>query len=161
MEIIAFLVPFLLLGAAVVFISFSGGPGKAREAYLARGNTAFRVGIPILYLLLGVAVPALILANRGEAAGGKGSLEGETLTAETERGKQLFRQQCSSCHNLDAVNARGVTGPDLDEIGKITKERITGAIEKGGTGQKRMPADLLQGEEAEAVAAYVEKVASR
>ena len=161
MEIIAFLVPFLLFGGAVLFIAFSGGPGKAREAYLTRSNAAFKVGIPILYLVLGVAVPALILANRGEAAGGKGSLEGETLTAETERGKQLFRQQCSSCHNLDAVNARGVTGPDLDDIGKITPGRITSAIEKGGTGQKRMPANLLPDDDAKAVAAYVTKVASR
>ena len=161
MEIIAFLVPFLLLGAAVLFIAFSGGPGNAREAYLTRGNTAFRVGIPILYLLLGVAVPALILANRGEAAGGRGSLEGETLTAETERGKQLFRQQCSSCHNLDAVNARGVTGPDLDQIGEVTSDRIVNAIKNGGTGQDRMPAGLLEGPEAEAVGAYVAKVAAR
>ena len=161
MEIIAFLLPFLLLGVAVVFISFSGGPGKAREAYLTRGNVGFKIGIPILYLVMGIAVPALILANRGEAAGGRGSLEGDTLTAQTERGKGLFRQQCSSCHNLDAVNARGVTGPDLDEIGKITPARITGAIKKGGTGEKRMPANLLEGEEAEAVAAYVSKVASR
>ena len=128
MEVAVFLVPWLIVGVGLLYVAFSGGPGRARQNYLTRG---------------------------------KGSLEGETLTAETERGKQLFRQQCSSCHNLDAVNARGVTGPDLDEIGKITKERITGAIEKGGTGQKRMPADLLQGEEAEAVAAYVEKVASR
>ncbi len=161
MEILAFLLPFLLLGAGVVFIAFSGGPSKAREAYQTRGNRGFKVGIPILYIVLGLAVPGLILANRGEAAGGKGSLEGDSLTAQTERGKNLFLQQCSSCHNLDAVNARGVTGPDLDEIGEITPERITGAIENGGTGQDRMPAGLLEGEEAEAVAAYVSKVASR
>ncbi|CAN5603254.1 hypothetical protein BH20ACT19_BH20ACT19_00780 [soil metagenome] len=161
MEILAFLLPFVLLGAGVLFIAFSGGPGKAREAYMTRGSHGFKLVIPVLYLVLGVAVPALILANRGEAAGGKGSLEGDSLNAQTEQGKQLFRQQCSSCHNLDAVNARGVTGPDLDEIGQITPERIVGAIENGGTGQNRMPAGLLEGEEAEAVAAYVAKVASR
>ena len=161
MEIIAFLLPFLLLGSAVLFVAFSGGPGKAREAYMTRAGGVFKIGIPLLYLVLGVAVPALVLANRGEAAGGRGSLEGDVLTAETDRGKQLFRQQCSTCHNLDAVNARGVTGPDLDEIGQITEERILGAIKNGGTGQKRMPAGLLEGEEADAVAAYVSKVASR
>ena len=161
MEMVAFLIPFVLLGAAVVFISFSGGPGKAREAYLTRGGRAFKVAIPLLYVVLGVGVPALILTGRGEAAGGNGSLESADLSEHEERGKGLFRQSCASCHNLDAVNARGVTGPDLDEIGQITPERILGAIEKGGTGQSRMPANLVQGEDAEAIGAYVAKVAGR
>jgi mono/diheme cytochrome c family protein len=41
----------------------------------------------------------------------------------------------------------------------VQPERIVNAIENGGTGQGQMPADLLQGEEAEAVARYVAKVA--
>ena len=77
----------------------------------------------------------------------------------TERGKQLFRQQCASCHSLAAVNARGVTGPDLDEIGEVTPERVRNAIRNGGTGQDRMPAGLLEGEEARDVAEYVSEVA--
>jgi cytochrome c553 len=161
MEVLAFLIPFLLLGAAVLFIAFSGSPGAAREAYLTRGNRVFKVAIPVIYIVLGIAVPALILTNRDEAAGATGSLRDEPLSANEEQGKSLFRQSCSSCHNLDAVNARGVTGPDLDEIGEITPERIVGAIENGGTGQDRMPAGLLEGEEAQAVAAYVSKVAAR
>ena len=161
MTTIAFLIPFLLLGAAVLFIAFSGGPSKAREAYLTRGGRGFKFAIPVLYLALGVVVPALILAGRGQAAGGNGPLEGADLSQTEERGKDLFRQTCSTCHNLDAVNARGVTGPDLDEIGKITPERIVGAIEQGGTGQDRMPANLVQDEDAADIAAYVAKVAGR
>ena len=52
MEIVAFLVPFVLLGTAVVFIAFSGGPSAAREAYLTKGGRLFRVAIPVLYLSL-------------------------------------------------------------------------------------------------------------
>ncbi len=161
MELLAFLIPFLLLGGAVVFIAFSGGPGKAREAYLTRGSPGFKVAIPVLYLVLGVVIPALILAGRGQAAGGNGSLQSADLSEEEQRGKDLFRQSCANCHDLDAVNARGVTGPDLDDIGQMTPERVIGAIEKGGTGQERMPANLLQDEDAEAVAEYVSKVAAR
>ena len=161
MELLVFLIPFLLLGGAVLFIAFSGGPGKAREAYLTRGGRGFKIAIPVLYLALGVLVPALILAGRGQAAGGNGSLQSADLTDKEEQGKDLFIQHCASCHNLDAVNARGVTGPDLDEIGKITPERITGAIESGGTGQGRMPANLVQGEDAELIGEYVSKVAGR
>ncbi len=161
MEIIAFLIPFVLLGVAVIFIAFSGGPSAAREAYLTKGGTAFRVTIPILYIVLGVGVPALVLANKGEAEGGTGALESEELSDEAERGKMLFRQQCASCHTLAAVNARGVTGPNLDRIGEVTEDRILNAIRIGGTGQDRMPSGLLEGEEAQEVAKYVSEVAGR
>jgi len=160
-EIVAFLIPFVLLGVAVLFIAFSGGPSAAREAYLTRGGRLFRVVVPILYIALGVGVPALILTARGEATGRTGSLQEQEISGTADRGKQLFRQQCASCHNLDAVNARGVTGPDLDEIGKVTPDRIVNAIRIGGTGQARMPAGLLEGQEARDVGEFLAKVAGR
>jgi mono/diheme cytochrome c family protein len=161
MEILLFLAPFVLLGITVLFIAFSGGPGRAREAYLTRGNKGFRIAIPLVYLALGVVLPAFIIASRDEAQGGTDLLETEELNASAERGKQLFQNTCATCHNLDAVNARGVAGPDLDEIGEVTRERIVAAIENGGTGQKRMPANLLEGQEAADVAAYVAAVAGK
>ena len=120
MELLVFLIPFVLLGAAVLFIAFSGGPGKAREAYLTRGGAAFKVFVTVAFVVLGVAVPALVLANRDEASGGTGALRSEHLTEKESNGKSLFRQRCASCHTLGAVNARGVTGPNLDRIGKVT-----------------------------------------
>ena len=161
MDVLLILLPFVLLGIGVLFIAFSGGPGAAREAYLTRGNTLFRVGIPILYLALGVAIPAAIIANRDEAQGGTARLEHEELDKRQEKGKKLFRETCSSCHSLAAVNAQGVTGPNLDEIGAVNRERILNAIARGGTGQRRMPAGLLQGHDAEDVALYVSKVAGK
>lgn len=159
MTVIAFLIPFVLFGVAVVFVAFWGGPGAAREAYLTRGNRLFRIGIPILYILLGVVVPALVLTARGETAGGTGALKDSDLTESQQHGKVLFRQQCASCHTLAAVDARGVTGPDLDEIGEVKPDRIINAIKIGGTGQKRMPSGLLAGEDAKDVAEYVARVA--
>jgi mono/diheme cytochrome c family protein len=161
MEVVVFLLPFVLLGIAVIFVAFSGGPAAAREAYLTRGNRGFRVVIPLLYLLLGVAVPAAVIAAREESEGGVGQLRQASLTPAEERGKELFRQSCSSCHDLNAVNARGVTGPDLDELGQVTPQRITNAIRLGGTGQNRMPKNLLRGTEARDVGAYVAKVAGK
>jgi cytochrome c553 len=159
--LLAVLLPFVLLGVAVIFVAFSGGPGKAREAYLTKGGRLFRVTVPLLYLVLGVGVPAIVIASRGEAEGAKGRLRDVSLSSRDEQGKTLFRETCASCHNLDAVNARGVTGPDLDEIGQVTKSRVLNAIRIGGTGDKRMPAGLLQGQDAEDVAGYVSKVAGR
>ena len=161
MEVILFLLPFLLLGIAVVFIGFSGGPGAAREAYLTRGGTIFKIVIPVLYIALGIVVPAVVIAARHEGKGGTNPLRDEQADAATERGKQIFRQTCASCHSLAAVNARGVTGPNLDEIGDVSKKRVLQAIKIGGTGQMRMPAGLLKGEDAEDVATFLSQTAGQ
>jgi mono/diheme cytochrome c family protein len=161
MEILAILLPFVLLGIGVVFIAFSGGPGRARELYLTRGGRGFRIAIPLLYVVLGVAVPAAVIASHRQAEGGVGHLRTETLGGDEKKGKMLFRQTCASCHSLAAVNARGVTGPNLDQIGQVTPQRVLNAIRIGGTGDKRMPSGLLTGKDAQDVAKYVSKVAGK
>jgi mono/diheme cytochrome c family protein len=159
MEVVAFLLPFLLLGGGVLFVAFSGGPSEAREAYLTRGSSLFKITIVAIYVGFGLVVPSLVLANKEEEAGGVGALRTTSMTASEERGKAIFKQTCASCHSLDAVNARGITGPSLDQIGEVTPERVVNAIENGGTGQGLMPAGLLEGQEAQDVANYVAKVA--
>ena len=161
MEVVAFLVPFALLGLGVIFVAFSGGPGRAREAYLTRGGRFFKFSMVLLYAALGLAVPALVIANREPAEGGTPPLQHEQASSELEEGKELFRQTCATCHALAAANARGVTGPSLDDIGEMTPERVATAIEVGGTGQKRMPAGLLEGADSKAVAEYVSAVAGK
>lgn len=155
----AFVLIFLALGAGVLFIAFSGGPSQAREAYLTGGRRMFRFIIPAIYIGIGVAIPVLVIADREQAKGGVSNLKDEKPSANAEEGRNLFRQTCASCHSLAAVNARGVTGPNLDEIGQVTQDRIVKAIEVGGTGQGRMPPRLLQGEDAEKVGEYLEEVA--
>jgi mono/diheme cytochrome c family protein len=157
----ALIIAFLVIGAGVIFVAYSGGPGEAREAYLTRGRGFFRIVLPLIYLGIGIAVPVIVIAGGDESAGGTGRLADVKPTATEKKGKQLFRQTCATCHTLGAVNARGVTGPNLDEIGQVTKQRVLGAIRIGGTGDKRMPAGLLTGKNAEAVATYVAKVAGQ
>ena len=161
MQVVAFLAPFVLLGVGIIFVAFSGGPGRAREAYLTRGGRFFRFAIVLLYVGLGLAVPALVIAGSDQSEGGTPPLQHETASSEIEDGKELFRQTCTTCHTLAAANAHGVTGPNLDDIGEMTEERVLEAIKVGGTGQKRMPAGLLEGSDAEAVAAYVTAVAGQ
>src|SRR3954469_18270587 len=98
MTTVAVLLPFVLLGIAVIFIAFSGGPGAAREAYLTRGNRLFRLAIPVLYVGLGIVVPAVVIANRSEAEGGDGRLRTASLSPDLQKGKELFRHTCASCH---------------------------------------------------------------
>jgi mono/diheme cytochrome c family protein len=161
MKVLIVLVPFVLAGLAVIFVAFSGGPSAAREAYLTRGGRIFTISLLLLYVALGVAVPAAVIAGRGEALGATDGLSTEDPTAKEELGKQLFIQNCKSCHTLEAVQAHGVIGPNLDQLGGIDKQRVLGAIKRGGTGSGRMPPGLLEGEDADAVATYVANVAGR
>jgi mono/diheme cytochrome c family protein len=161
MEVLLVLVPFVVVGVVVIFVAFSGGPTAARAAYLGRGGRVFSLSMVLLYVALGVAVPAAVIAARGEAEGGVGSLRTEQISGKQEEGKTLFIQTCKSCHTLEAVQAHGVTGPNLDELGGLDKQRVLQAIERGGTGSGRMPPRLIDGAEADAVASYVANVAGR
>ena len=161
MEVLIVLVPFVVAGLVVIFIAFSGSAGAAREAYLTRGGRFFSFSMVLLYIALGVAVPAAVIASRGESEGGTGSLRSKAVSGKLEQGKTLFIQTCKSCHTLEAVNAHGVTGPNLDELGGLDKQRVLRAIRRGGTGTGRMPPGLLEGADADAVATYVAAVAGR
>jgi hypothetical protein len=172
----AFVIAFLSIGAAVAFVAFSGGPSQAREAYLTKGRRGFRIAIPIIYIALGIAVPALVLADKDGAQGSSGTLASEHHNSKDfNEGKVLFRENCWSCHTLKAAGARGVTGPNLDQIGAVSATRVLNAIRIGGTGDGRMPANLVPGAclklpchapgkdstEAEQVADYVSQVAGK
>jgi mono/diheme cytochrome c family protein len=171
----AFVIAFLALGAAVAFVAFSGGPSQAREAYLTKGRRGFRIAIPVIYIALGIAVPALILADKHSAEGSSGTLSDKQGSKDFNEGKTLFRENCWSCHTLKAAGAKGVTGPNLDQIGAVSPARVMSAIRIGGTGDGRMPANLLPGTcaklpchapgksltDAEKVALYVSQVAGK
>jgi mono/diheme cytochrome c family protein len=83
-------------------------------------------------------------------------------------GKQLFVAKCGVCHVLNRAGTKGTTGPDLDQafarslrdgfhrdtIRGVVVEQIANPNNKGA-----MPADLVKGQDAQDVAAYVAKVA--
>ena len=161
MQVLLVIVPFLTVGIIAIFIAFSGSPGAAREAYLTRGGRAFAVAIVFIFAVFGVVIPAAVIASRGESLGAVGHLRTEQPTTNQQDGKELFIQTCKSCHTLAAVNARGVTGPNLDELGGVDYSRVRNAIKIGGTGDGRMPPQLLTGEDAKLVSQYVAKVAGQ
>ncbi|MGH2979158.1 MAG: c-type cytochrome [Solirubrobacterales bacterium] len=75
-------------------------------------------------------------------------------------GKQIFTQSCGTCHTLADAGTNGTVGPNLDQLGP-DKDRVVNAIENGGTGTGAMPANIVTGQEAEAVAEYVSSVAGK
>jgi len=79
------------------------------------------------------------------------------------RGKELFTQRCGACHILENAGTKGVQGPNLDlafaaavkdGLGRSTIEGVVRKQIQLPMGPE-MPADLVTGEDADAVAAYV------
>ena len=157
MELVLFLAPWVLLGVGVLFIAFSGNPAKSRRRYFRRAPRAFKIAMPLLFVVGGIAAPAIVIVDRDKALGDTGP----RASKEQARGAELFKATCASCHSLAAANARGVTGPNLDELGVLEEKRVLEAIRVGGTGNYRMPAGLLEDEDAVAVAKYVSEVAGK
>jgi mono/diheme cytochrome c family protein len=86
----------------------------------------------------------------------------QPLSAAEQHGRDLFVQNCGSCHTLDAAGTTGQLGPDLGDI-PLNEEDVLTAIRTGGgesshgaggrTGN--MPRNLVTGQDAEDVAAFV------
>jgi len=83
---------------------------------------------------------------------------GSQATGEAEQpAKKRFAVTCGTCHTLADAGTSGTFGPDLDDL-RPERARVLAAIEAG---PGSMPAGLLEGAEAEALAGYVASVAGR
>jgi mono/diheme cytochrome c family protein len=92
----------------------------------------------------------------------------QPLTDAQIHGRQLFVQNCGSCHTLDAAGTVGQIGPNLDDIA-VNEADVLYAIKHGGgrhaKGQEtgpsgNMPANLVTGQDAQDVASFVAASAS-
>jgi mono/diheme cytochrome c family protein len=144
-------------------------------------STALVLGAVIVGF--GLGIPAIVIddnrAETGAEAGGEAAEGGEAATGGGEEaggqegggeqaagggasgeGKLIFTQSCGTCHVLKDAGTSGQVGPPLDTL-KPNKSRVLSAIEKGGTGSGAMPAGIVSGKDAEAVAEYVSSVAGK
>jgi cytochrome c2 len=119
-----------------------------------------------LRALAGAFLAALILVL-GTGCGTGGPAEG----GDANQGKKLFQTagQCGGCHTMKDAGARGQIGPNLDEafmqdkaegfeesaIKNVVLDQIRFPTEGSG-----MPADLVEGDDAVDVAAYVARCAA-
>jgi mono/diheme cytochrome c family protein len=94
--------------------------------------------------------------------------------ADTANGKQLFVRSCGGCHSLaDAgstgvAQVQGVPVPDLDDAFRASRQhgfnesQFRGVVRQWiGDPAPPMPANIVTGQDAEDVAAYVASVAGR
>jgi mono/diheme cytochrome c family protein len=119
---------------------------------------------------------AKLLVGAAMAVASLGVLTGCDLqeNADLERGEQLFTQKCGSCHALTGAGTNADVGPNLDLAFQASREAgmdqdtIEGVVQSQIANPRPaspedtdvyMPANLVEDEDAEAVAAYVASVA--
>jgi|SRR5436190_7387301 len=165
MAIWALAIFWILMGLGVFYVAFRGGgrrqlggargqaPGESRGS---RRATAMVAGV--VMVVFGVAIPAVVLATGGDKKS-KQAPGGVDLNTSQVHGRELFAQNCATCHTLRAVNAVGRVGPNLDQL-RPPKALVLNAVEQGrARGGGQMPADLVSGTDARDVAAFVAAVA--
>lgn len=101
--------------------------------------------------------------------GVSGCAQGEIdVDEESQRAAVLFNERCSGCHTLEPANSYGskqagtlapgerTNGPNFDDR-KVSRDDALYAIRNGGFSGAIMPANIVMGEDAEAVAEFLEK----
>ena len=85
----------------------------------------------------------------------------------THEGAEIFAQRCSGCHTLTAAGTEGsanrserVQGPNLDQRHE-TMDDVIYAIRNGGFSGAIMPQNIVVGDDAQKVAAFVSKYAGQ
>ena len=123
---------------------------------------------------LATVVLAAVLAFGALAASGCGVKTGVAGSggADLENGKKLFITNCGGCHTLANAGTKGVIGPNLDAAYQQPRENgfddssfealVREQIENGFPYAKPtpMPAGILEGQDAQDVAAYVAAAAA-
>jgi len=110
--------------------------------------------------VLPVCAAALALA-------GCGSESIEVAKSDPDRqGAELFVEHCSGCHTFSAAGTQGSAskvstreskdGPNFDQR-KETEEDVLYAIENGGFSSGPMPQNIVTGEDAQKIAAFIAK----
>jgi mono/diheme cytochrome c family protein len=118
---------------------------------------------PTRLLLLFAALAVIALPASGCGTG----------SADPDRGRELFKQKCASCHGLAEAGATANIGPNLDHAFAAarasgqTASTIEGVVEaqveyprpSNDNPAVSMPPDLVQGQDLDDVAAYVAEYA--
>ncbi len=166
----------VLFTALAVGIFWAAGKGRLAPitgAMLSQGRVGRRVinvTLVLTFVGFGIVLPAAFLVGNHDNASAQ--VGGVKLTAAEKNGRELFGEHCAVCHTLAAAAAVGKTGPNLDQIkpaASLVLHTIQyGCLESPGSNSQQtclgygtMPADVVQGRDAQQVAAFVARVAGR
>ena len=130
---------------------------------LGRRASSVSLVRPALAVGLGVA-----LAGCGASSASQSVETASRDTPQIQRGAVLFNERCSGCHTLDTAGANGskplgqlsggerTNGPNFS-IRREEREDVLYAIRNGGFSGAIMPANIVVGRDAEAIADFMAK----
>jgi mono/diheme cytochrome c family protein len=113
-----------------------------------------------------VAIATILVAALLAGCGGQIEVPKSDQTA--HHGAELFYERCSGCHTFKKANAFGskplgqlqggerTNGPNFD-VRKVKRDDALFAIRNGGFSGQIMPANVVTGKDAEAVADFLDK----
>lgn len=130
----------------------------------------------VLVLVLAVVIPFAAFRAKGDGESGETEVPAHLKGAQT-----LFVINCGTCHTLDSAGTDGNYGPNLDELlaaagppegdqkkieetWESTEGRVLNAVENGvdsTTTSGRMPAGILNEEQAQQVSEFVARTAGQ
>jgi hypothetical protein len=159
---ILFIILWVGIGLTLFTLALFGGVRGTRERVLQtqtrRGRRLMLVVLTVAYVGFGILIPTVVVANNEE---GVPTPTGMELNDDQRNGRELFGQWCSQCHVLKSANAVGRVGPNLDVL-RPPRSLVLNAIQQGrAQGNGRMPAELLQGQDAQDVADFVAATAGQ
>jgi mono/diheme cytochrome c family protein len=173
LAVAGFIAFWVVLAFGLFFVAARGGLGGARATLQRQSRGANRlalVSFTFITIVFGIALPlALLVGNNNNASG---QIGGVKLSSGERSGRELFGEHCAVCHTLAAANANGKVGPNLDTL-KPQASLVLHTINNGclpnapsGSattclGEGVMPADVVQGEQAQDVANFVARVAGQ
>jgi mono/diheme cytochrome c family protein len=126
----------------------------------------------LVVVVLAVVIPWLAFRSNGDASTGA-----QDVPSDLKAGQSLFQTNCGTCHTLYAAGTDGNYAPNLDVLLapsgapegsgaesaiKGTETRVLNAVENGvdsSTTPGRMPAGILNKEQAKEVAEFVARTA--
>jgi mono/diheme cytochrome c family protein len=167
-----FIVFWVVLGLTVFLVAGSGPRSLRRglQAPTHRGTRALGGLMVGVYVVFGVALPLIFLS--GNHANANAQIGGNKLTADEKRGREIFAFRCGFCHTLAGANTTGRVGPNLDDLkpgeGLVYHTIVNGCLQNpppgsaaSCLGQGNMPANIIQGQDAQDVAKFVAAVAGK
>jgi mono/diheme cytochrome c family protein len=167
---------WVVLGVALFFIAIRGGLGGARAAFQTqapRARRGFGVSFVAIYIAFGIALPAIFLVGNNTNANAQ--IGGMKLSSGEKTGRELFAQHCGFCHTLAATGSIGKIGPNLDTLqpaeSLVLHTILNGCLQSPPSGSAgsaetclgngTMPANILQGSQAQDVAKFVAAIAGK
>jgi cytochrome c553 len=146
-----------------------GSLGSALQTTSRSGSRSLNSVLVLVFIGGAIVLPAvMIIGNRDNSNAQVGGIR---MNASEQAGRELFAEHCAVCHTLGADNAVGKTGPDLDQLrpseALVLKVIANGCVQQPTAasansaclGYGTMPADIVEGRQAQDIAAFVARIA--